>query len=669
MIATECPIFLFWGVILRKFQRPALLLAALLAVPGAVVSAPAAATEPTAPLAVENFAYPNASTVLAEHGVTLKTGDGNIKLADCTSETALLRVRYTGNRETCFKVTGASGYLSMEIPAVFRIMSDSHTVKATMSAGGATSSVDLIKNEWKEVGTGANAPESMLLDLTATDGTAVSTPAPVFPAVGSITVGAPGRAGSRGCTGTLVSPLWVLTSAGCFTDTPATLPGGSPTAKNTFTVGGRSTDFVELVPRTDRDVVLARLAAPVYDVVAAKLAAAAPATGASVKISGFGRTATAWGTGDGPRTTSQGVGATSATGMDLAPSSGAVPVCAGDSGAPVLNAAGEIAGVVSRAWQAGCLGTASSEVRTGAQADRIDNLGTWVKPLLQRPANAANEAGGSSPVRWADFDGDHRPDYYLIADSGEVTVYLNRGGNLVANGWQLIGKVAKGATNDRSRVRLVDFDGDGKADYLVIGDGGEVTAFLNRGGDTVSTTTGWQNVGTVASGATFNPDQVRFADFDGDGKTDYLVIGDGGEVTAYLNRGGIPAGANGWQLVGKVAKGATNDRSRVRFADFDGDGKADYWVINTNNSVTTSLNRGGDTVSTTSGWQYLGSVAAGLTSDQNRVQFVDFTADSHADYLITGPNGATSVNAWAHNGGDVAGGGGWIDLGTVASGV
>ncbi|MFJ3794050.1 hypothetical protein [Kitasatospora sp. NPDC090091] len=32
-------------------------------------------------------------------------------------------------------------------------------------------------------------------------------------AVGALAVGAPGRSGSRGCTATLVDPLWVLTAA------------------------------------------------------------------------------------------------------------------------------------------------------------------------------------------------------------------------------------------------------------------------------------------------------------------------------------------------------------------------------------------------------------------------------------------------------------------------
>ncbi|MFD8595960.1 hypothetical protein ACFV1L_13235 [Kitasatospora sp. NPDC059646] len=180
-----------------------------------------------APSAVEAFAYPGAAKILAEQNLTLKTGDG-IRLAECASESGLVRVvrQVASPFEVCFKVTGSSGYLALEISDVTNIKGDSHALKATVSSEGATSSVDIKKNEWTPVGQADNSTgnkPAVLLELVAGDGTAATTPAPEFPAVGSITVGAAGRAGSRGCTGTLVDPMWVLTSAGCFTDDPPQL--------------------------------------------------------------------------------------------------------------------------------------------------------------------------------------------------------------------------------------------------------------------------------------------------------------------------------------------------------------------------------------------------------------------------------------------------------------
>ncbi|MEE1788644.1 VCBS repeat-containing protein, partial [Streptomyces sp. SP17BM10] len=110
--------------------------------------------------------------------------------------------------------------------------------------------------------------------------------------------------------------------------------------------------------------------------------------------------------------------------------------------------------------------------------------------------------------------------------------------------------------------------------------------------------------------------------------------------------------------------GVTTDRSRVRLADFDGDGKADYWVINPDGTVNVWLNHGGDAGG---GWQSLGRVATGLTTNQNSVYFTDFTADGKADYLWNPGDGST--HGYANKGGDPSGPSGWADLGKIASGA
>lgn len=89
-------------------------------------------------------------------------------------------------------------------------------------------------------------------------------------------------------------------------------------------------------------------------------------------------------------------------------------------------------------------------------------------------------------------------------------------------------------------------------------DTGAVKAWLNRGGDT-TTTSGWIERGQIAKGglagatdavvlAQFNCD--RMVDYlvvradrsvDGDGRDDYLLVDNRGKVDAYLNRSGDPA--------------------------------------------------------------------------------------------------------------------------------
>ena len=227
------------------------------------------------------------------------------------------------------------------------------------------------------------------------------------------------------------------------------------------------------------------------------------------------------------------------------------------------------------------------------------------------------------------------------------------------DGW-VVGGPALGAGTEAGtgKVRWADFDGDGRMDYLTVASSGVVSAYLNRGGDGLG---GWSPIGQIATGLTTDGNRVRFADYDGDGKADYLLIGTNGAVQVYLNRGGD--GRGGWLVLGEVATGITTDASLVRLADLDGDRRADYSVISTEGSVQTYLNRGGDG---RGGWLFLGKVAVGLTTQAAQVTFADFTGDGNADYLLADlSTNAITEYAWA--GGD--GHGGWINQGRVASGV
>ncbi len=275
----------------------------------------------------------------------------------------------------------------------------------------------------------------------------------------------------------------------------------------------------------------------------------------------------------------------------------------------------------------------------------------------ERELDAGDESGTTGKVRWADFDGDGRADYLTIASDGAVSVYLNRGGD-GHGGWSPLGQVASGLTTDAGRVRFADFDGDGRADYIVLGTDGTVTVYLNRGGDGHG---GWLSVGQVATGQTTNAAQVKFADFDGDGKADYILLNSAGAASVWLNRGGD--GHGGWSSLGQVTTGQTTDASQVRFADLDGDGRADYAWISPSGALSAYLNRGGDGHG---GWLGRGQVSSGVSSDATRVSLADFTGDGNADYVL-GDNTTNAATAYAWQGGD--GHGAWNNLGSIASGV
>ncbi|KQX53698.1 hypothetical protein ASE09_07620 [Streptomyces sp. Root66D1] len=106
--------------------------------------------------AVEDFAYPDAAKILAERGIVLKRGDGHIVLATCGSEAGLLEVWARDLDKACFKVTGSSGYLSLDIPAVFAIKGNDYSTSVDMTVGAEQKSFDVTKNAWTSVGEAAD---------------------------------------------------------------------------------------------------------------------------------------------------------------------------------------------------------------------------------------------------------------------------------------------------------------------------------------------------------------------------------------------------------------------------------------------------------------------------------------------------------------------------------
>ncbi|MGO4463807.1 trypsin-like serine protease [Streptomyces sp. M-16] len=187
------------------------------------------------------------------------------------------------------------------------------------------------------------------------------------------------EANSRACTGILVDQTWIATAASCFAATPGTpVPAGKPALKSTATLSdGKAVEVVDLVPRTDRDLVLARLATPAAGIAGIKRATAAPAAGAELTAAGFGRTKSDW-VPDKLHTGTFTLDTTAAATYSIT-GKGADALCKGDTGGPLLNASGELIGINSRSWQGGCLGAPATETRTGAITARIDDLTDWVQ--------------------------------------------------------------------------------------------------------------------------------------------------------------------------------------------------------------------------------------------------------------------------------------------------
>jgi hypothetical protein len=112
---------------------------------------------------------PVAVRILAEQGIALKRGDGRITLATCNEAADQIKVMTrVGAGEFCFKATHTTGHLTLELPNVFGIQTESHPVRAELTAEGKSQTVDVPKNELKGVGEGLGEPPTVLLEIRVT---------------------------------------------------------------------------------------------------------------------------------------------------------------------------------------------------------------------------------------------------------------------------------------------------------------------------------------------------------------------------------------------------------------------------------------------------------------------------------------------------------------------
>ncbi|PNY28626.1 Lipase 1 [Tolypocladium capitatum] len=165
---------------------------------------------------------------------------------------------------------------------------------------------------------------------------------------------------------------------------------------------------------------------------------------------------------------------------------------------------------------------------------------------------------------YSEYDSDGKDDYAYIDENGGISLWYNRGHgdtSLLVN-----------------NIHFADLHGEGLRSYNAGYDGLDSLGWLwlpRNGGK------------PVASGAA-PASQVQFGDIDGDGKEDYLVVDPKtGELTAYLNEGEDHSAPYNWHWkpVGSIASGLGPGRN-VRFADIDGDGRADYIYLNRKGGTT-----------------------------------------------------------------------------------
>ncbi len=370
----------------------------------------------------------------------------------------------------------------------------------------------------------------------------------------------------RACTGVLVAPQWVLTSASCFADATGSVPAGQPSTPTTVTVGrtdltqtttGATRTAIRLVPRTDRDLMMVKLSTGVAGVKPVALASTPVAAGESVQAAGFGRTRTTWVPDTLHTATFTAAGDGSA---DVAlTATGDAVVCQGDAGGPVLRGTAtgqELVAVTSRSWQGGCLGMPSTETRTGAVATRVDDVRTWITT--------------TSFATPGDMNGDNKPDLVAVDDTGKLRLYPGTG----TGGLGSMTIIGSGGWSGASVTHRGDWTGDGMED-VVARVGSELRVYPNLGDGRLGTAI------RIGTGLPTTAQVVCVGDDNHDGQPD-LVISYNDKLYLYAGTSGptpsvaapVLIGNGGWGVMTLTAPG-----------DSDHDGRVDLLARNTSTGI------------------------------------------------------------------------------------
>jgi hypothetical protein len=76
-------------------------------------------------------------------------------------------------------------------------------------------------------------------------------------------------------------------------------------------------------------------------------------------------------------------------------------------------------------------------------------------------------------------------------------------------------------TNHETNLLISDIDGDGRADYCIIQDDGELHCWRNGG--LTDHSEYWQDMGVVFNAIGKKGDEIRLVDINGDGRADWVV--------------------------------------------------------------------------------------------------------------------------------------------------
>ncbi|MFS0912054.1 peptidoglycan DD-metalloendopeptidase family protein [Microbacterium sp. 179-I 3D2 NHS] len=236
--------------------------------------------------------------------------------------------------------------------------------------------------------------------------------------------------------------------------------------------------------------------------------------------------------------------------------------------------------------------------------------------------------GPRASIASADYNGDGRADLLVVAGNADLQLRTGLGGG----SFHAPSTPFVAFADYRRHITHTEFTGDGRADLLVARGDGVLELFPGTGtggfqaGRTVGN--GWYDMLHITSGA----------DYTGDGKQDVVAVSSTGVMTIYRGNG-----AGGFATPYVVLGGGWEGFRSLVGGDFDNDGRGDLIGIDDTGTLyfyPGVANGFGARRSIGDGWLEFTAVTGG----------VDYTSDDRADLLGRTPSGELYVYPGLGNG-------------------
>ena len=231
--------------------------------------------------------------------------------------------------------------------------------------------------------------------------------------------------------------------------------------------------------------------------------------------------------------------------------------------------------------------------------------------------------GGARFATFADVDNDGHLDLFAIGGDGHAYLLHNDGSGKFQDVTAKSGIANPGGAARKGL--FVDLDHDGDLDLLLVGGASPVVYRNNLDGTFTESTQAMGFATTAAAGVTRD---AAFADFDGDGRMDVIVLRDKGNLTLYHNAGGRQF-TDATAASGIVVAGG----SAIAVGDYNNDGYFDVFVAD-GRASSLWLNDGtGRFKRDTRSARAIAALAGVAAVD---AEFMDYDNDGWLDLVVAG---------------------------------